>query len=381
MNVSCPSCQTKYSVDDSRVPPSGVTIKCPKCSHTFVAKRDDAAVALPGQARSSNPVALPGKQASAVPLPGKKPAPRKDSVSDDLLDALDLGLDDSSDNLPAPKDLPGLPSKGLPPKEKSKTISESGVLDFIDSTKDKARAKEPAAPIQHELKVRRRNGRVEGPYGVGRILAMLRNGEYKGNEDISEDGVSWRAMTSHPELNQAINQASAASDPMAFGDRDLGGGDMDLGMEADAPPQHHAPPPRPAHADPNLNADLDLDDSAMDDPHDGHGGGHGGHGAAPAEEELPSAPRERGRRGEDELEVGDIPELPPIWQTYRKPILIFMGAIVLILIGVFTQLFTPYGAFGIKGLVAAITKEAPPPVPVKPPPPCGRSPIRKRSRA
>jgi predicted Zn finger-like uncharacterized protein len=374
MNVSCPSCQTRYSVDDSRVPPSGVTIKCPKCSHTFVAKRDDAAVALPGAQRSGNPVALPGKKSSAVPLPGKSPPSRNPSMSDDLLDALDLGLDDSSDNLPmprgtdlpGPRDLPGL-SKPPPPAPKGKTIAESGVLDFIDGTAQKARGAPQQQVAQQELKIRRRNGRVEGPYGVGRILAMLRNAELKGNEDISEDGVSWRAMTSHPELNQAINQAAAvSSDPMAFGNVDLGGGpgaDLDLGLESNTPAHaalaHRAP--MPAHADPGLNASLDLDDSGMED---GHGGGGGD-----ASEPLPSGPpRERPRRGEDELEVGDIPELPPIWQTYRKPILIFLGAIVLILIGVFTQLFTPYGAFGLKGIVAAMTKEAPPPEPVKPPP-------------
>jgi tetratricopeptide (TPR) repeat protein len=302
-----------------------------------------------------------------VPLPGKT-AQKRGVSSDDLLADLDLGLDDdSADNLPGPRglDLPGptnLPgiSRPPPPAPKGKTVAESGVLDFIDSTADKARV-QPGALAQTEFKVRRRNGRVEGPFGLGRIIAMLRNGEYQGNEDISEDGLAWRAMTSNPELNQTINQ-QASSDPMAFGNVELGGGaDLDLGLDAHAPepPSHsHRPPPGPAMTDP-LAGDLSLDDSALgDDPHGGHGGG-----------EIPAQAREpRARRGEDELEVGDIPELPPIWQTYRKPILIFLGAIIAILIGVFTQLFTPYGAFGLKGLVTAITQEAPPPEPVKPPP-------------
>jgi superkiller protein 3 len=354
------------------VPPSGVTIKCPKCSHTFVAKREDA-VALPGSqsSRSGNPVPLPGRKASAVPLPGKTAAKRGVS-SDDLLDDLDLGLDDSSDNLPAPRgmDLPGpsnLPgvSRPPPPAPKGKPLAESAVLDFIDSTAEKARV-QPGGIAQTEYKVRRRNGRVEGPFGLGRIIAMLRNGEYQGSEDISEDGLSWRAMTSHPELNHTINQkAQASSDPMAFGNVDIGGpaSDLELGLESNAPEvaaHSHRPPPAGLS---DAMDELSLDDSGLGDPH----GGHGGH--APHGEEMPPQPRERGRRGEDELEVGDIPELPPIWQTYRKPILIFLGAIVAILIGVFTQLFTPYGAFGLKGLVTALTSEAPPPEPVKPPPP------------
>ncbi len=361
MNVSCPSCQTKYSVDDSRVPPSGVTIKCPKCAHTFVAKREEA-VALPGT-RSSNPVPLPGRKSSAVALPGA--VAKKHGASDDLLDDLDLGLDDSGDNLPVPRgmdfpgprNLPGL-AKPPPPAPKGRTLNESGVLDFIDSTAEKAGGIGHGA-AQPEFKVRRRNGRVEGPVGLGRILAMLRNAEYTGNEDISEDGVSWRAMTSHPELNQAINQAAAASsDPMlAFGNVDLGiGADLDLGLESNAPARSAPvpPPPGPSYADPTFTSlDLEEEDPAV----------HAPSGAPP-----PREPRAR-PRGDDELEVGEIPDLPPIWQTYRKPILIFLAVIVAVLIGVFTQLFTPYGAFGVKGLIAAITREAPPPEPVKPPPP------------
>lgn len=365
MNVSCPSCKTRYSVDDSRVPPSGVTIKCPKCSHTFVAKREEEpAVPLPG--RSESPVPLPGRKSSAVALPGSV----ADSAPDDDLDLdgdLDLGLDDDLD-LPAPArtDLPGLPSASAPPPApRGQKLADSGVLDFIDETKDRAGGA-GGGIAETELKVRRRNGRVEGPYGVGRIIAMVRNGELQGNEDISEDGVSWRAMTSQPELNDAINQAAGAADPMGFGNVDLGGGssDLDLGMEPDAP---RAPPPGrgPSSLD-EIMDDLDLDDGAraasdggmpdlpMEDPVEGDG----------------AAPQQGRRRSvDDDLEVGDIPELPPIWQTYRKPILIFLGVIVLVLIGVFTQLFTPYGAFGVKGLVAVIMSKEPPPKPVKPPPP------------
>lgn len=364
MNVSCPSCKTRYSVDDSRVPPSGVTIKCPKCSHTFVAKREEAAVPLPGRSQSAVP--LPGRKSSAVALPGST-APSSPGPSDDLDldDDLDLGLDDDLD-LPAPSgtDLPGLASHAAPPPApKSQSLAESGVLDFIDETHERAGGGR-AGIAETELKVRRRNGRVEGPYGIGRIVAMLRNGDLQGNEDISEDGVSWRAMTSQPELNDAINQAAGA-DPMGFGNVDLGASnDLDLGMDPD-PPR----PPAPGRGPSSL--DEIMDDLSLDD-----GGGHPGGGMPdlPMEDPVEGEPGDPSqapprRRGDDDLEVGEIPELPPIWQTYRKPILIFLGVIVLILVGVFTQLFTPYGAFGIKGLVAVILSEEPPPEPVKPPPP------------
>src|SRR5687767_3101655 len=100
MNVACPSCSTRYSVDDARIPPSGVTIKCPKCQHVFVAKkdapaqsRDASAVPLPGTAAAGSrgsPVALPGKSASK-PAAAQRPGPGHGHQEDG---ELDLGLDE-----------------------------------------------------------------------------------------------------------------------------------------------------------------------------------------------------------------------------------------------------------------------------------------------
>ncbi|NJK90035.1 MAG: hypothetical protein HC923_12040, partial [Myxococcales bacterium] len=49
MKVSCPSCAKRYSVDDARIPPTGVTIRCPNCQHQFEARHgfDDPAPACP----------------------------------------------------------------------------------------------------------------------------------------------------------------------------------------------------------------------------------------------------------------------------------------------------------------------------------------------
>ena len=35
MKISCPSCQSMFALDDKRVPPSGLSIKCPKCTKPF----------------------------------------------------------------------------------------------------------------------------------------------------------------------------------------------------------------------------------------------------------------------------------------------------------------------------------------------------------
>ncbi|MBI5495233.1 MAG: zinc-ribbon domain-containing protein, partial [Deltaproteobacteria bacterium] len=69
MRISCPQCSSQYNVDEKRIPPQGVQIKCPKCLHAFVVQApaaDAGAVPLPG---GGGAVPLPGG-GGAVPLPG-----------------------------------------------------------------------------------------------------------------------------------------------------------------------------------------------------------------------------------------------------------------------------------------------------------------------
>jgi predicted Zn finger-like uncharacterized protein len=100
VKISCPSCSAAYELDDSRVPPAGLSIKCPKCKNPFTVHKPKAdgakaegakasakpAVPLPGQAgqkptAAGKPAAakppVRGKPAggSAVPLPGLSDAP------------------------------------------------------------------------------------------------------------------------------------------------------------------------------------------------------------------------------------------------------------------------------------------------------------------
>lgn len=86
MKISCPNCSAAYELDDSRVPPAGLSIKCPKCKNPFTVHRPkgDAAaksggkgaVPLPGLADAVSAKAPPrasggsGTGAGAVPLPG-----------------------------------------------------------------------------------------------------------------------------------------------------------------------------------------------------------------------------------------------------------------------------------------------------------------------
>ena len=69
MKISCPNCSAAYELDDSRVPPAGLSIKCPKCKNPFTVHRPKAGEA--GKGAAKGPVALPGlaggKAAKAPP--------------------------------------------------------------------------------------------------------------------------------------------------------------------------------------------------------------------------------------------------------------------------------------------------------------------------
>ncbi len=69
MQITCPSCSAQYSVNEARIPPQGVSIKCPKCERSFTVQAPAAAggVPLPGAGAG---VPLPGGGGGGVPLPG-----------------------------------------------------------------------------------------------------------------------------------------------------------------------------------------------------------------------------------------------------------------------------------------------------------------------
>src|SRR5688572_29456215 len=63
MQVACEKCQATYQLDERRLPPAGLKMKCPKCAHTFVVRRADAGAPPPPP------------PSSAAPRPGAPPPP------------------------------------------------------------------------------------------------------------------------------------------------------------------------------------------------------------------------------------------------------------------------------------------------------------------
>jgi predicted Zn finger-like uncharacterized protein len=112
LKVECESCKAPYQVDERRVPPTGLKMRCPKCGHTFLVTDPSKGGAPSADAGGGGPAkgAPPPKKATMVgfgavgapPVPGAKPpgAP-----------ALAPGFDDNL-ALPAVKPGPPKPSGG-----------------------------------------------------------------------------------------------------------------------------------------------------------------------------------------------------------------------------------------------------------------------------
>ncbi|MFZ4734708.1 MAG: zinc-ribbon domain-containing protein, partial [Bradymonadia bacterium] len=82
MKIICPKCGADYNINDSKIPPDGLHIKCPKCLHSFVATREGAASlnASTGSMRAVSvaPVPTPSPIAqttAGMPKPPMPPGP------------------------------------------------------------------------------------------------------------------------------------------------------------------------------------------------------------------------------------------------------------------------------------------------------------------
>src|SRR5258706_416368 len=130
LKVECESCKSPYQVDERRVPPTGLKMRCPKCGASFVVNvpAKDAGAELPAVARPkaqppqpSKPLlqgadlpaslgarapARPGAPVGAAPpavaaKPAAPPPAAEASLEEDLPAVLSAGLPTLSAALPA----------------------------------------------------------------------------------------------------------------------------------------------------------------------------------------------------------------------------------------------------------------------------------------
>lgn len=273
MPFPCPQCHVAIKVDASLIPPAGM--QCPSCgtlvtSSSAVPLPGMGAVPLPGVGAVPLPgvgavplpgggaVPLPGMGAvplpggGAVPLPGVGAVPLPGGMltpggaggfsapagSPLAAPGQSLSMEDIFGPSPAPPTPPPAPSwpGSSPPAAALGDIFDgpapappplpapprpapdeapaqhlfhgqaTGVLDPDQAAREAiARADDPA------YQVRKRSGRVIGPFPTSKILEMFKRGELLGSEDASTDGVTWRSMGQIPAFAAAIQEAMASA--------------------------------------------------------------------------------------------------------------------------------------------------------------------------
>ncbi|HZN95590.1 MAG TPA: tetratricopeptide repeat protein, partial [Myxococcales bacterium] len=164
----------------------------------------------PPPARMPDPE-LDQEPASAAPSSGfgevdfTSPATTQPSMVDPL------EFDPTSKSSPAaPRDeLEADLSAPIPPPASTGPADGLEMLNFIDDAA-RQQGSSPLAsrspPRISRWHVRRRSGKVFGPFDEGVVIKMLEDGQLLGNEDISGDGDSWAPMSSAPTLSAAIQR-------------------------------------------------------------------------------------------------------------------------------------------------------------------------------
>ncbi|HZJ54205.1 MAG TPA: tetratricopeptide repeat protein, partial [Myxococcaceae bacterium] len=112
---------------------------------------------------------------------------------------------------PAPEDLEADLSKPLPSPARP---AEDGleVLGFLDEAAKEIKPRTGRVTRYH---VRRRSGKVFGPFEPGVIVKMLEDGQLLGSEEVSTDGDAWTGMAAVPTFGQAMQRLVSSPSPTA----------------------------------------------------------------------------------------------------------------------------------------------------------------------
>jgi predicted Zn finger-like uncharacterized protein len=304
MKVQCEKCKSEYNIDEKRIPNEGLQIKCPRCMAVFLVTRGRQAATAGDLFDLTEEPGLP-------PVPGR-PGPGR--AGEDSLE-LDLPEDDGGPGVaaasafaraPATSSLPPLGGAGsslpplggrassLPPLRAGAPArpsagaegfdapadlsdealpefdapsptpgAEGQIFDFIDHEigAEEAAAKPKASEVRY--RIRRKSGKVFGPFDAATVKKMLGEHQLMGNEEASLDGRTFKPLGSFEEFGEIIRQLmdEPVVSPQAAGLSQLeddeavvGGGLAPRGLEfAEAPSLD-----RPARRGPGAGVFLAL---------------------------------------------------------------------------------------------------------------------------
>src|SRR5579859_1578359 len=73
LKVECESCKAPYQIDERRVPPAGLKMRCPKCGHSFLVSNPSAGGGAGAGASPATPAAAAAGKAPPPPKPACGP--------------------------------------------------------------------------------------------------------------------------------------------------------------------------------------------------------------------------------------------------------------------------------------------------------------------
>ena len=125
MLIVCPTCASRYSIDDDKIGREGRTVRCASCRTDFFVALPEARAEVPAPAADTGEVA---SQPAASPPPPPPPAPRKKPSADDDLAAAwlaEAGLEPDPEPEPVPE--AAAPSENPPEGDRA----EQDALDAL----------------------------------------------------------------------------------------------------------------------------------------------------------------------------------------------------------------------------------------------------------
>ncbi len=247
MKVSCDSCQAEYNIDESRIPPEGLQIKCPKCLATFTVAHPSTQKATAGDMFDLNAIDLggDGDQESLeldIPIDEAPPAASPSGAAPQAPSGSSLPPLGGSSLPPIGDIQPSTP----PPAEQQPSAGVAGKLfDFLE--KDIGEDQKRQGPVR--FRIRRKSGKVFGPFDAETVKKMLREHQLIGNEEAAAEGGEFKPLGAFEEFAEtirslmeepAVAEISAPPPPAATDSRPIIGPGTDVvapeGVEFAEPP-------------------------------------------------------------------------------------------------------------------------------------------------
>ncbi|HZA14994.1 MAG TPA: tetratricopeptide repeat protein [Myxococcaceae bacterium] len=149
------------------------------------------------------PIAAPAFRAAPLfeNLPSPAPSAPAANPMDLSFGEIPLGEPKATDNLEVDLSAP------LPPRAPAAPVDGLEMLNFIDETAKEAKAEKAQRRRFH---IRRRSGKIFGPFEEGVVVKMLEDGQLLGNEEVSLDGEEWSAIGTVPAFQGALHKLMEA---------------------------------------------------------------------------------------------------------------------------------------------------------------------------